>query len=115
MTVDPLPKSQSYDAFSLIPFENSPNPVKLIFSSISTSTEPFVFAEGFDNISEKTSWQGSKQLITASHPPAWAALLLKNLKVKQPVSLLAVIKPGPELELVPEYILIKGAEVFTPS
>ena len=55
MTVDPLPKSQSYDAFSLIPFENSPNPVKLIFSSISTSTEPFVFAEGFDNISEKTS------------------------------------------------------------
>ena len=86
-----------------------------MFSSTSTSTEPFVFAEGFDDISEKTSWHGSKQLITASQPPAWAALLLKNLKVKQPVSLLAVIKPGPELEFVPEYILINGAEVLTPS
>ena len=41
-----------------------------MFSSTSTSTEPFVFAEGFDDISEKTSWHGSKQLITASQPPA---------------------------------------------
>ena len=113
--MDPLPKSHAYDAFSLIPFENSPKPVKLIFSSTSTSMEPFVFAEGFDNISEKTSWHGSKQLINASQPPAWAALLLKNLKVKQPLSLLAVIKPGPELEFVPEYVLINGAEVLTPS
>ena len=53
--------------------------------------------------------------MTASQPPAWAALLLKNLKVKQPLSLPAVIKPGPELEFVPEYILINGAEVLIPS
>ena len=85
-----------------------------MFSSISTSMEPSILAEGFESIDAVTSWQGSKQLIIASQPLAWAAPLLKNWIVKHPVGLSATINPGLDEALVPENIPNSSAEILSP-
>ena len=109
----PSPKFHWYVAFSLIPFENWPIPVKSIVSSTSTSIEPLL-TPGVDVIDEVTSWHGSKQLIIASHPLACAAPLLKNWMVRQPVGLSAWIKPGLDVAVVPENTPNWVADVSSP-